>query len=70
MATAVRNCVEGLSLTDTTAITMATLNPAAFLRLDHEIGRIMPGYRANFVLLDERLKVKATWIDGVEEAAG
>jgi N-acetylglucosamine-6-phosphate deacetylase len=71
MAMAVKNCIEGLSLSDTTAIAMATLNPAAFLRLDHEIGRIMPGHCANFVLLDEGYRVVATWIDGSEsEAAG
>jgi len=69
MATAVRNCVEGLSLLDTTAISMATEVPAAFLRLDSEIGRIVPGCRANFVLLDDALKVKETWIDGIEVAA-
>jgi N-acetylglucosamine-6-phosphate deacetylase len=43
---------------------MASLNPAAFLRLDHELGRIAPGYRASLVLLDEALHVRQTWIDG------
>ena len=31
------------------------------------LGRIAPGYRANLVLLDDDLKVRATWIDGTEE---
>ena len=44
---------------------MASANPAAFLRLDHELGRIAPGYRANLVLLDDAIEVEATWIDGV-----
>jgi N-acetylglucosamine-6-phosphate deacetylase len=43
---------------------MASLSPAAFLRLDHELGRIAPGYRANLVLLDQDLSVRSTWIDG------
>jgi N-acetylglucosamine-6-phosphate deacetylase len=45
---------------------MASHVPAAFLRLDHELGRIAPGYRANLVLLDEELMVRSTWIDGLE----
>jgi N-acetylglucosamine-6-phosphate deacetylase len=43
---------------------MASLVPATFLRLDHELGRIAPGYRADLVLLDESLHVRQTWIDG------
>ena len=38
--------------------------PAAFLRLDSELGRIAPGYRASLVQLDAALQVQATWIDG------
>jgi N-acetylglucosamine-6-phosphate deacetylase len=43
---------------------MASLIPAQFLRLDHELGRIAPGYRADLVLLDESLQVRQTWING------
>jgi N-acetylglucosamine-6-phosphate deacetylase len=53
----------GLSLAD--AVAMASTNPAAFLGLDHELGRIAPGYRADLVLLDDGLQVVETWIDGV-----
>ena len=69
MAGAVRNSVSmlGLDLADTVA--MASANPAAFLRLDHELGRIAPGYRANLALLDDDLLVAETWIDGVRSAA-
>ena len=38
--------------------------PAQFLRLDHELGRIAPGYRADLVLLDDSLQVRQTWIGG------
>jgi N-acetylglucosamine-6-phosphate deacetylase len=31
------------------------------------LGRIAPGYRADFVLLDDELRVRSTWIDGLEE---
>jgi N-acetylglucosamine-6-phosphate deacetylase len=44
---------------------MASEYPAEFLGLGHELGRIAPGYRANLALLDEDLKVRRTWIEGV-----
>lgn len=64
MASAVRNAVEltGLDLADAAA--MASTNPAAFLGLGQELGRIAPGYRANLTLLDRGLKATRTWIDG------
>ncbi|MCG7393496.1 N-acetylglucosamine-6-phosphate deacetylase [Microvirga sp. ACRRW] len=64
MATAVRNSVERLGLALPDVLRMASFVPAAFLRLDHELGRIAPGYRADFVLLDEGLHVQDTWIGG------
>ena len=64
MASAVRNSVQRLGLGLPDVLRMASLNPAAFLRLDHELGRIAPGYRASLVLLDEALHVRQTWIDG------
>jgi N-acetylglucosamine-6-phosphate deacetylase len=69
MATAVRNSVVVLGLPIEAALRMASLTPATFLRLDRERGRIAPGYRADLVLLDDDLRVSATWIEGVEEAA-
>jgi len=64
MASAVRNSVQRLGLALPTVLRMASLVPATFLRLDHELGRIAPGYRADLVLLDESLHVRQTWIDG------
>jgi N-acetylglucosamine-6-phosphate deacetylase len=69
MASAVRNTVEHLGVELPIALAMASLVPAAFLRLDDQLGRIAPGYRADLVLLDEGLQVRSTWIDGVEERA-
>jgi N-acetylglucosamine-6-phosphate deacetylase len=67
MATAVRNAVSMLDIDLAEAARMASTYPATFLRLEHELGRIAPNYRANLVLADEQMKVKATWIDGVVE---
>jgi N-acetylglucosamine-6-phosphate deacetylase len=64
MATAVRNATALLALNLPEAVHMATRNPAAFLGLDAELGKIAPGCRANLVLADEALNVLDTWIDG------
>ena len=70
MATAVRNTHAHLGVDLATALRMASLVPAGFLRLDFELGRIAPGYRASLVLLDGSLNISSTWIDGVEETVG
>jgi N-acetylglucosamine-6-phosphate deacetylase len=70
MASCVRNAVTLLGLPLPEAVRMASLYPAEFLGLAHEIGRIAPGYRANFVLADEQLRVLDTWIDGNPDSAG
>ncbi len=67
MASAVRNCVDLLGLPLERAARMASTYPAQFLGLDSELGRIAPGYRANLVAVDERVNVRATWIDGAAE---
>jgi N-acetylglucosamine-6-phosphate deacetylase len=67
MATAVRNTVQQLGVPIEDALRMASLNPATFLRLENELGRIAPGYRADLVLLDGNYKVKATWISGARQ---
>ena len=64
MARCVRNAVSLLGLPLAEAVRMATLYPAEFLGLAHELGRIEPGYRANLVLADSELNVLDTWIDG------
>jgi N-acetylglucosamine-6-phosphate deacetylase len=64
MAAAVRNTVEHLHVELSDALRMASLNPAQFLGLDHELGRIAPGLRADLALLDEAGKVVTTWIGG------
>ena len=69
MASAVRNAVSALGVTLEQALAMASLVPATFLRLENELGRIAPGWRANLVLLDDRLQVVETWIDGAANAS-
>jgi N-acetylglucosamine-6-phosphate deacetylase len=64
MASTVRNAVELLGLGLPEAVRMASRYPAEFLGLGGELGRIAPGYRASLVLVDDELRVQATWIDG------
>lgn len=64
MALAVRNAVEQLGLPVEEALRMASLYPAGFLRLEQERGRIAAGYRADLVLLDDRLQAQRVWIEG------
>lgn len=47
------------------AVTMATLNPAQAIGVEHERGRIAPGFAADLVALTPELRVARTWVGGV-----
>jgi N-acetylglucosamine-6-phosphate deacetylase len=64
MAGAVRNTVEHLHVSPAEAIRMASTYPAAFLGLEQSHGRIAKDYAADFVVLNEALQVRETWIGG------
>lgn len=64
MASCIRNSMHLLGLPLPEAVRMASLYPAEFLGLGHELGRIAPGYRANLVVATEDLQVLGSWIDG------
>ena len=64
MDAAVRYCVNTLKLDLGATLRMASLTPACFLRVEHQMGRIAPGYLASLVHLGDDLQVRATWIDG------
>ena len=68
MDEAVRYCCRDLGLSLEEALRMASLYPAAFLKLDHELGRVAEGYRADLVHLDDALAVRETWIAGRSSA--
>jgi N-acetylglucosamine-6-phosphate deacetylase len=67
MAQAVRNAHSMMRVSLTEAIYMASFAPAQFLGLSHRHGRIAPGYRADFVHLDDALLVQASWIAGIAD---
>jgi N-acetylglucosamine-6-phosphate deacetylase len=70
MASAVRNAVQRIGIPLEEALAMASSVPAAFLGVAHERGRIAPGLRADLVLLDHDLRVRATWIAGEAACVG
>ncbi|MGN2242754.1 N-acetylglucosamine-6-phosphate deacetylase [Frateuria sp. GZRR33] len=69
MASAVRNTVNLLGLPLAEASRMASAYPAEWLGLEQTHGRIAPGQRADFAVLDDTLHVRETWIGGQRQAA-
>jgi N-acetylglucosamine-6-phosphate deacetylase len=70
MMSAVRNAMDFASLDRLEALRMASLYPAQALGLDHELGRIRPGFRASLIELDEALNLRRSWVDGKRYEAG
>lgn len=68
MASALRNTVNLLGLPLAEASRMASAYPAEWLGLEQTHGRIAPGQRADFAVLDDTLHVRETWIGGERQA--
>jgi N-acetylglucosamine-6-phosphate deacetylase len=51
------------------AVRMASLTPATILGFGSEVGSLAPGKRADILILDENVQVKAVWIGGRRLAA-
>lgn len=65
MDQALRNAMKWLDIKLPEAVKMVSRNPAEVLGLGCSKGRILPGYDADLVILDEALNVLQTWIGGV-----
>jgi N-acetylglucosamine-6-phosphate deacetylase len=63
-----RNFVRFTGTPPAAAIRTVTLNPAASLGLDGELGLIAPGRRADLALWDDRLRLRRVWRNGHELA--
>ena len=61
---AVRNMVEHTGVAPEQAIHMASLHPARLLGMDHLLGSLAPGKRANIIALDAGLHLRQIWIQG------
>ena len=64
MDQAVRNAIQFLGVDLQQAVSMASINPARVIGIDHRKGKIQEGYDADLVILDEHLHVSETWIAG------
>jgi N-acetylglucosamine-6-phosphate deacetylase len=64
MASAARNTIAQAGVSRAEALRMASTYPAQFLGLGASHGRIAPGCQADFVVLDDALAVRQTWIGG------
>ena len=70
MASAVRNCVHLLGMPLARALGLASTEPARFLGVDDQLGRLEPGYRADMVALDPvEVQVLGTWLAGSWQAS-
>ncbi len=61
---AFRNVVQRFGCSLVEAARLCATNPARALRLADQ-GRLAPGHLADFVVLDEDLRVRETWVGGV-----
>ena len=61
---AVRNMMRHTGYGLCHAVRMASLNPARLLGLDHEIGSLAPGKKANLILMDDMVNIQSVWLEG------
>ena len=61
---AVRNMMRHTGYGLCHAVRMASLNPAKLLGLDHEIGSLAPGKKANLVLMDDMVNIQSVFLEG------
>ena len=61
---AIRNCLDFGLVSLSQAISMATANPSRLLHLDHEIGSIRPGFRADMTIIDRDFKTRMVIMGG------
>jgi N-acetylglucosamine-6-phosphate deacetylase len=64
MASSVRLVHQTLGLPLEEALRMASLYPAEAVQVSETKGTILPGLDADFVVLDNNLETKTTWIRG------
>ena len=67
MAKAIRNCIRLLHAPLQDALRFASRNPAEFIGVGHQLGKLAPGYRADIVAFDpDTLTVLGTWVAGAD----
>lgn len=64
MHSALIHCVNDLGVSLKSASVMASTTASRFTRTQNNIGQLIPGAAANFVVLDEQLHLKQVWQQG------
>lgn len=64
MIDAVKNAIEWLGLDLAGAARLASAEPSRFMGLEHDLGGLFVGARANLLHLDDNLHITRSWIDG------
>ena len=67
MASAVRYTSQQVGIPLEESLRMASLYPAEFLGIHQQYGRLRPGFKADLVLLNDRLEVTQSWIGSSRE---
>jgi N-acetylglucosamine-6-phosphate deacetylase len=62
---AVRWLVRQLNIPLASALHMASFTPACLIGISDRYGCLAEGYAASFIHLDDELRVRQTWIDGI-----
>jgi N-acetylglucosamine-6-phosphate deacetylase len=64
MIQAINNCVDHAGIPFEEALRMASLYPAQVMRLDHKLGKVEKGYKADLVFLNNKREVTKLMRDG------
>ena len=64
MASAVRNAVQRVGIPKDEVLRMASTYPALYAGVDDHLGRIVPGYDANLVVMDNEMYVRGVMVRG------
>lgn len=64
MDQALRNAIKFLGLALPDAVALVSTNPAKVIGLGKSKGSLLPGYDADFTILNSKLEVQQTWIKG------
>ena len=64
MDVAIKNATKTLAIELSDALVMAAATPAKFLGLDKRYGKLLPGYFANVVALNDNKDVTHVWLKG------
>lgn len=64
MLTAVLNAAVMFEIDFQAAVDLASINPAKFLGIETDYGKVASGYQANLLLINDSKEIESSWIEG------